>query len=170
MVTQSSIVFSDPVDLAFRYGPLDDASFVSQRVADNRRVAVAAPAYLKRRGTPASPEDLKRHNCLVHSTNQGTSNTWRFSKGRQAIEVTVHGDRVADDGGLVREWAVAGVGIAYKSRLDAAADLEAGRLVALFPELLGADWPLHAVYPHRASLAPAARALLAYVMEQLREP
>jgi DNA-binding transcriptional LysR family regulator len=161
-------LFRDPVDLAFRYGQLEDASFVSQQLAANRRVAVAAPSYLKKRGVPAMPEDLKRHNCLVHSTSQGTSNTWRFSKGRQSIEVTVKGDRVTDDGGLVREWAVAGVGIAYKSRLDAAADLAAGRLVALFPELTGADWPLHVVYPHRNSLSPAARAVLAHVMEQLR--
>jgi DNA-binding transcriptional LysR family regulator len=160
---RSTDLFRDPVDLAFRYGRLEDASFVSQQLAENRRVAVASPAYLKKRGTPATPEDLPRHNCLVHSMNQGTSNTWRFSKGRKQIEVTVHGDRVADDGGLVREWAVAGVGIAYKSHLDVAADLAAGRLVALFPELLGADWPLHAVYPHRNSLGPAARALLAHV-------
>lgn len=164
---RSADLFRDPVDLAFRYGRLEDASFVAQPLAENRRVVVASPDYLKRRGTPAVPQDLQRHNCLVHSTSQGTSNTWRFSKGRKQFEVTVHGDRVADDGGLVREWAVDGAGIAYKSRLDVAADLEAGRLVALFPDLLGADWPLQAVYPHRNSLSPAARALLAFVLEQL---
>jgi DNA-binding transcriptional LysR family regulator len=164
---RSADLFRDPVDLAFRYGRLEDASFVAQLLAENRRVVVAAPEYLKRRGTPAVPQDLQRHNCLVHSTSQGTSNTWRFSKGRKQFEVTVHGDRVADDGGLVREWAVDGAGIAYKSRLDVAADLEAGRLVAMFPDLQGADWPLQAVYPHRNSLSPAARAMLAFVMEQL---
>jgi DNA-binding transcriptional LysR family regulator len=166
---RSTDLFRDPVDLAFRYGPLEDASYVAQRLAANRRVVVAAPEYLRRRGTPAAPEDLKRHNCLVHSTSQGTSNTWRFSRGRKLVEVTVTGDRVADDGGLVREWAVAGAGIAYKSQLDAAADLAAGRLVALFPDYTGADWPLQVVYPHRSSLGPAARALLAHVMEAMKQ-
>lgn len=166
---RSTDLFRDPVDLAFRYGRLEDASFVSQRLAENRRVVVAAPSYLKKHGKPATPADLDRHNCLVHSTSQGTSNTWRLSKGRRMAEVTVHGDRVADDGGLVREWAVAGYGIAYKSRLDAAADLAAGRLVALFPDYMGADWPLHVLYPHRRSLGPAARALLALVMDKMKE-
>ncbi|MFD2365062.1 LysR family transcriptional regulator [Pseudoduganella sp. GCM10020061] len=164
---RSADLFRDPVDLAFRYGRLDDASYVSKELARNRRVVVAAPSYLTARGTPAAPQDLQRHNCLVHSLSQSTSNTWRFMKGRTPVEVRVHGDRVADDGGLVREWAVAGHGIAYKSWLDARADVEAGRLVVLFGELTGEDWPLHAAYPHRSSIAPAARALLAFVAPRI---
>lgn len=164
---RSADLFRDPVDLAFRYGELEDASHVSQRVAPNRRAVVASPVYLRKHGTPSTPQDLARHNCLVHSLSQGTSNTWRFTQGRKAVEVKVHGNRVSDDGGVVREWAVAGEGIAYKSLLDVAADLKAKRLVVLFPELQGQDWPLHALYPHRSSLSPAARALLAYVMDKV---
>ncbi|HEY1043428.1 MAG TPA: LysR family transcriptional regulator [Telluria sp.] len=164
---RSADLFRDPVDLAFRYGRLDDASYVSKQLAHNRRVVVASPRYLAARGTPVTPQELLRHNCLVHSLDQSTTNTWRFTKGRAPVEVKVHGDRVADDGGLVREWAVAGHGIAYKSWLDARADVEAGRLVVLLDEFTGEDWPLHAVYPHRSSIAPAARALLAFVAPRI---
>lgn len=166
---RSADLFRDPVDLAFRYGQLEDASFVSQRLADNRRLLVAAPAYLKRHPAPRTPDELARHQCLIHSLSQGMSNTWRFQQGRRTVELKVHGQRVSDDGGMVREWAVAGHGIAYKSRLDVHADLAAGRLVQLLPELRGEDWPLHAIYPHRASLPPAARALLAWVAPRLAE-
>lgn len=160
-------LFRDPVDLALRYGRLEDASYVSQLLLPNRRVVVAAPSYLARHGRPAAPAELVRHNCLVHSLNQGVHNTWRFTAGREEIAVKVRGDRVTDDGGVVREWAVAGAGIAYKSWLDARADIGAGRLEVLFPELEGEDWPLHAVYPHRLSVAPGARALLAFLSDEL---
>ncbi|HEU4851078.1 MAG TPA: LysR family transcriptional regulator [Telluria sp.] len=164
---RSADLFRDPVDLAFRYGQLDDASYVSKLLAQNRRVVVAAPAYLAAHGTPSEPQELVRHNCLVHSLSQSTANVWRFTEGRKPLEVKVHGDRVADDGGMVRDWAVQGKGIAYKSWLDARGDVEAGRLVVLFPGLTGEDWPLHAVYPHRSSMAPAARALLAFVVPRI---
>jgi DNA-binding transcriptional LysR family regulator len=164
---RSADLFRDPVDLAFRYGRLDDASYVSKQLARNRRVVVAAPSYLAKRAAPATPQDLLRHNCLIHSLSQSTSNTWRFMKGRTPFEVKVHGDRVADDGGLVREWAVGGHGIAYKSWLDVRADVEAGRLEMLLGGFTGEDWPLHAVYPHRSSIAPAARALLAFVAPRI---
>jgi DNA-binding transcriptional LysR family regulator len=164
---QRADLFRDPVDIAFRYGQLDDASFVSQQLLENRRVAVASPAYLRQHGTPRTPADLARHRCLTHSLTGGEVNLWRFGGGEGAAEVRVRGARVADDGGMVREWAVAGCGIAYKSQLDVAADIAAGRLVVLFGELQGQDWPLHAVYPHRVSLSPAARALLAFVTQRL---
>lgn len=164
---RSANLFRDTVDLAFRYGRLDDASYVSKQLARNRRVVVAAPRYLAAHGTPAVPDDLVRHNCLIHSLSQSTTNTWRLAQGRSRVEVKVRGDHVSDDGGLVREWAVAGHGIAYKSWLDARADVEAGRLVVLFPDFTGADWPLHAVYPHRSSIAPAARAFLAFVAPRI---
>lgn len=157
----------DPVDMAFRYGRLVDSTLVAQTLAENRRVAVAAPSYLARHGRPANPAALHAHNCLAHNLNRSQSNIWRFRSGKAEQAVEVRGDRVSDDGGIVREWAVAGCGIAYKSALDVHADLAAGRLVALFSELDGEDWPLSVVYPHRASLSPLAHAVLAHVKQAL---
>ncbi|HEY5800424.1 MAG TPA: LysR family transcriptional regulator [Burkholderiaceae bacterium] len=162
-----SDLFREPVDMAFRYGKLEDTSLVAAYLADNRRRVVASPAYLARHGTPDTAHALQEHNCLLHNLNQGQSNTWRFETPKGQLAVTVRGDRMADDGGIVRQWAVDGVGIAYKSELDVRADLAAGRLVTLLDQLRGDDWPLWVVYPHRASVAPSARKLVEFVKTKL---
>ncbi len=164
---QHSDLIRDPVDMAFRYGRLLDSSLVAQTLAENRRVLVAAPAYLQRHGVPATAAALAGHNCLVHNLNRRLSNTWRFGSGKHLLEMEVQGDRVSDDGGIVRDWAVAGCGIAYKSMIDVRADLAAGRLVTVLAQLDGEDWPLSVVYPHRASLSPLAHAVLAHVRTAL---
>jgi DNA-binding transcriptional LysR family regulator len=167
---QHSDLVRDPVDMAFRYGRLADSSLVAQTLAENRRVVVAAPSYLAEHGVPANPAALAGHNCLLHNLNRRLSNTWRFRGTKGPVEVDVHGDRVSDDGGIVRDWAVAGCGIAYKSAIDVRADLAAGRLVALLSQLEGEDWPLSVVYPHRSSLSPLGHAVLAEVKAALAAP
>lgn len=159
----------DPVDMAFRYGVLNDSSLVSQYLAKNERIVVASPAYIKAHGCPLTPHDLLGHNCLLHNLYLARTNTWRFGTANGPVEVPVRGDRMADDGGIVRQWAVDGCGIAYKSALDVRADLAAGRLVRLLDGARGDDWPLAVVYPHRSSVSPAARALLDYVRSRLAD-
>lgn len=164
---QHSDLVREPVDMAFRYGRLADSSMVAQTLAENRRLVVAAPSYLARHGAPASAAELAGHNCLLHNLNRRLSNTWRFRSAKAQLEVEVRGDRVSDDGGIVRDWAVAGCGIAYKSAIDVRADLAAGRLVVLLSQLEGEDWPLSVVYPHRTSLSPLSHAVLAQVKAAL---
>ncbi len=160
-------LFRDPVDLALRYGRLADSSYVSQSLGANRRVLVAAPAYLERHGSPSDAQALQQHNCLLHNLDPLGSNVWRFQRGGKAIDIKVTGRQRTDDGAIIHAWALAGLGIAYKSNFDIRADLQAGRLVQLLPELQGQDWPLQAIYPHRASTSPAAKALTAYIQGQL---
>ena len=161
----------EPVDYAVRYGEPPDSSLVALPLApDNRRVLCASPAYIARHGEPQTPADLRSHDCLRFVLGDSLHGRWRFgagdSKGEgdgdgnwQAVEVA--GSRIADEGGLVREWAVAGLGIAYKSRLDVADDLAAGRLVALLPEYLGEPAPLHWMAVGRHRMTPALRRLAA---------
>ncbi|WP_151636440.1 LysR family transcriptional regulator [Noviherbaspirillum aerium] len=156
----------DPVDIALRYGRLDDSSLVSQHVAANRRVIVASPDYLARHGTPRTLHELSEHNCLLYYLSPGLFNTWRFNAGKEPLEIKVRGDRMADDGGIVREWAVAGIGIAYKSWLDVWPDLKRGTLVTILDDYAGEDTPLNAVCPHRNSISPAVRALVAFLREK----
>lgn len=151
----------EPVDYAVRYGEPPDSSLIALPLApDNRRVLCASPAYVARHGQPPTPADLRGHNCLRWMLGDSLHGRWRFtSPDGEACAVEVSGDRTVDDGGLVREWAVAGLGIAYKSRLDVAADLAAGRLVALLPEWLGEPAPLHWMAVGRHRLTPALRRL-----------
>jgi len=153
----------EPVDYAVRYGEPPDSSLVALPLApDNRRVLCASPAYIARHGQPRTPAELKAHDCLRWGLGESVHGRWRFtSPGGEAVAVEVRGSRVADDGGLVREWALAGLGLAYKSGLDMAADLAAGRLVALLPGWLGEPAPLHWVTLGRHRLTPALRRLAA---------
>lgn len=161
-------LLQEPVDYAVCYGEPADSNLVALPLApDNRRVLCASPAYLARRGQPDSPAALRSHDCLRFVLGDSLHGRWRFGAsdgGWQAVEVS--GNRIADDGGLVREWALAGLGIAYKSRLDVSADLAAGRLVALLPSWLGEPAPLHWMAVGRHRLTPALRRLAAHLRER----
>ena len=77
--------------------------------------------------------------------------------------MVVSGDRAADDGAMVRQWALQGCGIVYKSRLDIADDLASGRLIDLFPEAQCEPVPLFAVYPSRQYQPARLQALLEFL-------
>ncbi len=156
-------MFEQPVDFALRYGMPEDSGMVALPVAPtNTRVLCAAPSYLARCGVPESLSDLRRHNCLRFVRGDLPYNRWRFGRnGEQAIEVS--GDRIADDGGAVRQWALAGLGIAYKSQLDIADDLISGRLRRLLPELPGEATPLNLLAVSRGRVTPPIRRLADYL-------
>jgi DNA-binding transcriptional LysR family regulator len=113
-----------------------------------------------------APEDLEQHNCLLYYLKHGLNNHWSFYRGKQMAEVKVRGNRMANDGAVVRDWAVAGLGIAYKSWLDVRQDLLEGRLVRLLPDYQGDEVPLNAIYAHRSGASPRVRALLAFLKEK----
>ncbi|MCB1890566.1 MAG: LysR family transcriptional regulator, partial [Rhodocyclaceae bacterium] len=139
-------IIRHPVDVALRYGEPPDSSLVALPVAaDNRRVLCASPAYLAQHGRPDTPSDLARHNCLCFRVGDQTHDRWRFEHAGQALAIRVAGDRSADDGEVVHRWALAGAGIAYKSHLDIADDLAAGRLVPLCAEWRTEALPLNLV-------------------------
>jgi len=153
-------MFRSPVAVAIRYGVPEDSSLVALPLApENRRVLCAAPGYFARHGKPATPADLSRHNCLRFALSDMLHDRWTFYRGDDASVVSVHGDRSSDDGELVRRWAVAGHGLAYKSRLDVLADLKAGRLETALDAFQGEVAPLHLVCAHRTMLSPTVNAL-----------
>lgn len=154
-------LFRQPVDVALRYGEPEDSSLVALPVAPaNRRVLCAAPAYLSQHGEPTQVEQLAQHNCLLYMLGHRVHDHWTFSDGRREVGLTVSGNRFSDDADVVRRWAVAGEGIAYKSALDVAADVRAGRLKVLLPELQGELAPLNLLCAHRAQLSKPVNLLL----------
>jgi DNA-binding transcriptional LysR family regulator len=108
-----------------------------------------------------------QHNCLRYALSDTLHDRWTFYKNGDATVVTVRGDRSSDDGELVRRWALAGRGIAYKSRLDVLADLKAGRLEAALTDFEGESAPLHLVCAHRTMLSPTVNALRDLLRERL---
>ena len=168
-----SDLYRQPVDIAIRYGRQDDSSLIALPLApDNRRVLVASPEYVRRHGPLADLRDLARHNCLRFMLDDVIHDRWNFYPMHGAAEpgapvaVQVHGDRSADDADLVRRWAVAGLGVAYKSRLDVSGDLRAGRLVVLMPDVAGEPTPLHMVCMHRSQVSATVLTLRDFLREQ----
>lgn len=161
---QVADVFRDPVDVALRYGVFDDASYVALPLAPwNRRVLVGAPGYLARNGRPQTPADLRRHSCLLYSLNGRVYDRWRL--GEHTVQVA--GALFSNDADIVRRWAVAGEGLAYKSWLDVHEDIDTGRLEVLLPGHASEPTPLNLVCPHRKQYSPAVQALHAMLRSRL---
>jgi DNA-binding transcriptional LysR family regulator len=149
--------YMDRVDLAIRYGNQDDSSMVAFKLATIDRVLCAAPSYLAKFGMPSTPSDLNQHNCLLLQRNSRIDNVWDFiaKQGRDTLKIKVNSNRASNDGDVVRRWAVAGKGIAYKSRLDVSEDLRAGRLIRVLPEYQSNNIDLSLLCPTRKQITPA---------------
>lgn len=157
---QLTDVFKDPVDVAFRYGNNDDASFISLPVApENRRVLVASPEWIARHGEPQTLEELSQHNALIYILRGRPFDRWSLSLDGVVQQQKVSGTVMSDDAEVIRRLAVAGEGIAYKSMLDVSDDLRAGRLRRLLPRYQGEVVPLNLICPHRKQLSAAVRLL-----------
>ncbi|CAN7500423.1 LysR family transcriptional regulator [Trinickia sp. LjRoot230] len=165
-----SNLLQDDIDIAIRFGtPREDSSLVARRLASNRRVLVASPEYLARRGSPATPADLARFDCLVLTIASGPLNEWRFVRGAQTRTYTVplESSRETNDGAVTRVWALDGYGIVLKSLWDIDADLRAGRLQVVLPEWrYAADSPITALFHRNRYRPPRVGALLAFLIEQ----
>lgn len=156
-----------PLDAVIRYGTLPDSSLLALTLAgNNRRALCAAPAYIERHGAPAKPDDLRQHNCLRYVWSDQVHERWRFILPDGEHTAPITGNRVSDDADAVRRWAVAGEGLVYKSRLDLIDDLNAGRLVELFPSAYCEPAPLHLICAHRSKLTPAINALHQFLKDR----
>jgi len=161
-------LISAGLDLAIRIGALDDSSLVARKLASNRRVLCASPDYLRRYGAPASPADLEHRECLLLVGSQGRQDTWRLGDGRGGeMAVRVRGRIESNQGDLLRDAALAGLGIGLHSLWHVSEDLHAGRLQVVLP-----DWPLaetgiHALMPQRRLVPPRVRAFVDFLAERL---
>jgi len=161
-------VISEGVDLAIRMGSLKDSTLVTRKIGDNYRVVCASPDYIKEHGMPQNPSDLSDHNCLGITFKAGIDNSWPFSQGNKDIFVNVTGNRIANSGSLVRQWCLAGQGIAYKSIWDVKEDLKAGRLVELLSDFrFRKQSSVQAVYPGGGQPPRRVTALMDYLSDHL---
>jgi DNA-binding transcriptional LysR family regulator len=163
-------LYRQPVDVALRYGVPEDSSLVAlPLVLDNPRVLCASPDYVARYGQLETPQGLRDHQCLRFVLGASVHERWSFSHGSERQTVAVGGRWLSDDGEIVRRWALAGYGIAYKSRLDVLADLRAQRLLSLLPNYGTEPTPLYLVTPHRLMLSPVVDALRTYLQARFEE-
>lgn len=154
-------------DVAIRIAELEDSSLAARKLAPNRRVVCASPAYLARHGTPRTPADLAQHDFLMTTSEHDFSFLIEYrdpAGGSGSVRVT--GRYACDHWSVLRDWAVAGLGLALKSTWDVRRHLEDGSLVALFPGYtFDTDVAIYAVYPHRRHLPAKTRAFIDFLAE-----
>jgi DNA-binding transcriptional LysR family regulator len=146
------------LDVAIRIGALADSSAMMRKLADNRRILVAAPAHFDRVGRPATPEEAASQAFLRYGA---AVEPWRLHGLNGATTSLAATARLrVDDGDVVHDWALAGLGIMLKSEVDVAEDLAAGRLERVLPDWDGGEAPVVALYPSALYVPFKTRVLL----------
>lgn len=152
----------DAIDMAIRYGPLQDSTLSARKLVECPGVLVASPAYLETNGAPKTPADLASHRCLTLQLSGAPTVTWQLH-GPDGVHAIAIDSPLCGDGYLARRWAVDGRGIAFKSLFDVVDDLEAGRLVRVLPDYRSEPSPIHAVFPSRRFQTARVRAVHAAI-------
>jgi DNA-binding transcriptional LysR family regulator len=157
-------------DLAIRIGALEDSNLIARRLATDRRVLCASPKYLRRNGTPKTPADLEQHQCLILVGRHGRRDVWRLTDRKTGeVSVRVNGRIESNQGELLRDAALGGLGIAMHSTWHVWQDLRAGRLQVVLPNYPIADSGIYAVTPHRRLIPPRVRAFIEFLATHFGE-
>ena len=163
-------IAGEAYDCAVRVGDMPDSSLVSLRLADNRRLCVATPKYLRQHGTPEHPGDLSRFDCLTLSSDASQTRGWAFRVPRSAahgkdlphetggsgeselIYLKPGGPLDCSDGQVLHDWCLAGFGIAWRSSWEVEAEVASGRLVAVLERFAAPPNGIYAVFSQRKHL------------------
>lgn len=162
-------LLSENIDVAIRFGPLQDSNALARRLSTSHRMLVASPTYLKRAGTPKSPTDLATHALLAGPANFG-QNSWAFKKGSRELSVRVEAklSTNVNEGGIAA--AVAGLGIFYTSSGGCRAELADGTLVHVLPDWQIGSVEVNAVFAAGRAAKASARAFVEHLVKALGEP
>ncbi|WP_205669605.1 LysR family transcriptional regulator [Acinetobacter sp. MB5] len=154
-------------DLALRTGPLTDSRLNARLILQAGRSVCASPEYWRHYGKPEHPEELAQHNCLLLSRLGDPQRIWRFYDDLKELSVRVSGNRAANDGGLLRQWAIEGVGVILKSDYDIIEDLKAGRLETALENFRQTDVNLYAVHAAGRHLPRRITTFIDYLITML---
>lgn len=162
-------VVHEGFDLAIRVGSLPDSTLAARRLGTLSYALYAAPEYLKRRGTPATPKDLGPHDLLVFTPGSGAS-AWSLGSNGDTQRVPLQAARFrASNSFAVRDAAAAGLGIALLPRLIAQPLVAQGQLRAVLKGWSSPDVPVNAVFASARFLAPKVRAFIELAHESLAQ-
>ena len=173
-------------DCAVRVGDMPDSSLVSVRLADNRRLCVATPAYLARHGTPHTPAELSRFHCLTLSSDASQTRGWAFrlpmpdkaaalaegadSRSGEVVYLKPGGPLDCSDGQVLHDWCLGGHGIAWRSIWEVEADIATGQLLAVLEDFAAPPNGVYAVFPQRKHLPLRVRLWIEYLKNHFGSP
>jgi DNA-binding transcriptional LysR family regulator len=153
-------IASEGFDCAVRVGDMPDSNLVSVRLADNRRLCVATPTYLKNHGVPQHPSELSKFDCLTLSSDASQSRGWAFNIPTAEQGVTYlrpNGPLDCSDGQVLHDWCLAGYGIAWRSTWEVETEIANGKLAALLEDFAAPPNGIYAVFPQRKHLTLRVR-------------
>lgn len=153
------------VDVTIRIGALKDSSLIARRISSTGMVVVASPAYLKAHGTPKVPADLATHRCLTygHTTSM---QRWSLEDGGKTTTKSIGSCLASNNGDVLRDAAVAGIGIALLPEFIVGPDIAAGRLRAIMPKYVPAELDIHALYAPNRYLAAKTRVFIDFLVQK----
>jgi DNA-binding transcriptional LysR family regulator len=156
------------VDIAVRLARMEDSSFTLRKVAEVRRILCASPAYLEARGHPKTPQDLVGHDCLLLRFPGSQQFRWTLEYRSEAVTIPVSGPFDVDDGDVLTQWALDGLGVALKPLFEVAEHVAAGRLIEVLLEAPPQPVTLGLLYPTRRMLPPRAKTFIDLSVDELR--
>ena len=168
-------IVNEGFDCAVRVGDLPDSSLVSARLADNRRLCVATPEYLKRHGTPKHPSELARFACLALSSDASQTRGWAFriprSDGQEELaHLKPSGPLDCSDGQVLHDWCMAGYGIAWRSTWEVEKEIASGRLQEVLADFAAPPNGIYAVFPQRKHMPLRVRLWIDFLKHNYGQP
>ncbi|KVO25539.1 LysR family transcriptional regulator [Burkholderia ubonensis] len=172
-LSESPLTHAPGADVVVHIGTLKSSSWVGYPLAPNERFLCASPAYARRIKALNHPADLARCNCLCLRENDEDVPRWRFSQEgdpRRSTVIRVAGALSSNDGTVITEWALAGLGIVERSEWDVAPLLADGKLVRLLPDWRLPSAPVTALLPSRTGRSVRQRIFLETAKQFLSPP
>jgi DNA-binding transcriptional LysR family regulator len=157
-------------DCAVRVGDFPDSSLVSVRLADNRRLCVATPEYLRRAGMPRHPAELGRFDCLTLSSDVSQTRGWAFQEAGEVSHLKPGGPLDCSDGQVLHDWCLQGQGVAWRSTWEVEAEIASGQLVEVLAEYAAPANGIYAVFPQRKHLPLRVRLWLDFLKHHYGQP
>jgi len=156
------------IDVALRYGSLDDSTLVARKLGAPPRLIAASPAYLENNGTPQTPADLAGHSVILGPASMG-SEGWNFKKGGKTVSVRVAGQLMVTVNEAATAAALAGLGIISTGFWGIRSEIESGALIHLFPDWEIGTVEVNAVLSGGRNAKPSARAFADYLVRAFRD-
>jgi DNA-binding transcriptional LysR family regulator len=167
-------IAAEGFDCAVRVGDMPDSALVSVRLADNRRLCVATPAFVARHGLPQQPADLAKFQCLTLSSDASQTRGWAFKVLGEGVAAVAHikpvGPLDCSDGQVLHDWCLAGHGIAWRSTWEVQSEVAAGQLVALLEDFAAPPNGIYVVFPQRKHLPLRVRLWLYFLKQHFSAP
>lgn len=164
---------ADSFDVCVRFGAPPESRMIARKLAHNKRILCASPAYLERHGTPTTPTQLNDHNCIGIRQGEDAYGVWRLSETAcngdiLAESVRVRGNLTTNDGEIAVRWALDGHGILIRAQWDIQRYLKEGRLVQVLSQYATPDADIYAVYPEHHRSATRVKAFVDFLAGHLK--